>query len=92
MRVCDLADGGKLFEDVSGYSDEKRSYQYAITEGSLPVENYSGSFSVEADGEGSLVVWDAEFDVLDSAPEDEVLGMLDGVYKQSLESLRQQFD
>ncbi|MBI4716162.1 MAG: SRPBCC family protein [Nitrospirae bacterium] len=89
-RVCTLADGsGELRETISEYSHEKRSYRYTIADGPLPGKNFRGRFAVETDGKGSVVVWDAEFDLLDPAQEAEVSGMFDGVYKQCLDNLKQ---
>jgi hypothetical protein len=54
----------------------------------LPVRSSSGSFAVEPNGAGALLIWDAEIEVLDPAREAEVIQMLDGYYKQTLASLR----
>ncbi|MBI5197629.1 MAG: SRPBCC family protein [Nitrospirae bacterium] len=89
-RTCALADGsGELRETIIDYSHEKRSYRYTIADGPLPGKNFRGRFAVEMDGKDSVVVWDAEFDVLDPAQEAEVSGMFDGVYKQCLGNLKQ---
>lgn len=91
-RVCVAADGSEIREDISDYSNERRTYCYAHTQVPLPVKNSRGKFTVEADGRGSLVVWDAEFEVLNSAQEAEVTRMIDGFYKQALESLRKRIE
>ncbi len=88
-RVCTMADGsGELHESISDYSNAKRSYRYIIDQGPLPVMNYQGGFAVQADGSGSLVAWDVEFDVIDPAQEAEVTRMFDGFYQQFLGSLK----
>jgi hypothetical protein len=55
----------------------------------LPVRRSHGTFTVEADGTGSLVTMDAEIEPLDPAKEAELVPVIDGFYKQALESLRQ---
>lgn len=88
-RVCTFANGSVQHEEIHDYSSEKRSYRYTIEGGPLPLKVNRGSFAIEEDGEGALVVWDAEVEVLSAAQEAEVTQMLDGAYKQTLESLRQ---
>lgn len=88
-RACNH---GEIQEEISDYSDEKLSYRYAHIQVPLPVKNSRGRFAVEAGSDGSLVVWDAEFEVLDPAQEAEVASMVDKYYKQALEALRQQIE
>lgn len=91
-RVCKTADGNEIREDISDYSEKDRTFRYAHTQVPLPVRNSRGKFTVKAEGPGSLVIWDAEFEVLDSAQETEVTRMIDGFYKQTLESLRKRIE
>ncbi|MBI5379013.1 MAG: SRPBCC family protein [Nitrospirae bacterium] len=85
-RVCTMADGsGELHESISEYSHTTRSYRYTIAEGPLPVKNYRGRFGVEAKGQGALVVWDTEFEVLDPSQEAAVGEIFQGIYTQCLE-------
>ncbi len=88
VRLCTTMDGNKIVEEVD-YSDEKRLFRYIQREVPLPVGNSWGAMAVESQGNGSLVVWDAEFEVLDPSQEGPVTQMIDGYYKQTLESLRQ---
>jgi hypothetical protein len=91
-RVCVNTEGVEIHEDIRDYSNEKRSFSYIHTQVPLPVRNSRGKFTVEADGAASQVVWDSEFDVLDSTQEADVTRMIDEYYKQTLESLRKRIE
>jgi hypothetical protein len=52
------------------------------------MKNNRGTFAVKQDGNGSVIVWDSEFDVLDPAHEAEVTQMWKGAMAQIAESLR----
>jgi carbon monoxide dehydrogenase subunit G len=57
--------GGLLKEELKNYDAEKRTVQYKVVDPTdpsiLPVNNYSAKLSVEANGAGSKVEWDAAF-------------------------------
>jgi hypothetical protein len=82
-RVCTTADGGEIVERITGYSDDSRSYGYAHIAQPLPIGNSRGTLSVHADGDGSLIVWEAEFEPAAA----EVTGMVEAAYRQTLDSL-----
>jgi protein-tyrosine phosphatase len=82
-RVCRTADGGAIVERITSYSDEARSYGYVHVEQPLPIENSRGTLSVKADGEGSLIVWEAEF----HAEGPEIARMVEAAYGETLASL-----
>ena len=64
-RTLTLGNGGKIFEKLEKYSDDKRSLFYRIENvdvNVLPVTNYSSWLSVKTDGEsGSIVTWKGAF-------------------------------
>jgi carbon monoxide dehydrogenase subunit G len=66
-RVLTLGDanGGKIHEELLGYSAEKMMYKYKITEVDvkvLPVTTYSASITVvPGDGDTSKVTWKSGF-------------------------------
>lgn len=93
VRVCTMADGSEVQEEISDYSPERRSYRYRHLKVPLPVKQSSGSFIVEPEGEhGARVVLESEFEALDPAMEAEVEQMFDGALKQSLASLRRRIE
>ncbi len=48
--------------------------------------------AVQGEGNRSLVDWDAELEVSDHSQEAELTRMIDGYYKETLESLRQRIE
>jgi len=56
---------GSLKEELKNYDAEKRVIQYKVVDPTdpavLPVNNYSAKITVEANGAGSKVEWDAAF-------------------------------
>jgi carbon monoxide dehydrogenase subunit G len=82
-RVCRTADGQEIHERVTT-SDDDRTLTYEQSRVPLPIEGSRGTIHVVGNGMGSRVEWKAEFE----AP-DEVAAMVDGYYKQTLESLRE---
>lgn len=91
-RVCVTADGFEIHETISDYDPRTRTFNYRQTRVPIPVQNSRGRFAVEADGMGAVVVWDAEFDVLDAAKSTEVTTMVDQYYKQTLVSLQKKIE
>jgi len=88
-RVCTMADGSIVREDITEYAPERRTYSYQHTETPLPVSDSRGSFIVEPDGPGAKVTWEARFEPLDASGAAELTRMLDGVNDQVMESLAQ---
>jgi hypothetical protein len=82
-RLCDTADGGQIVEQITSYSPDRRSYGYAHIQQALPIQNSRGTLSVTPDGEGSLIVWEAEFE----AEGAEITQMVEGAYRETLTSL-----
>jgi carbon monoxide dehydrogenase subunit G len=82
-RVCRTADGQEIHERVSA-SDDDRTLTYEQSRVPLPIQGSRGTIRVVGNGTGSRVEWEAEFE----APA-EVATMVDGYYKQTLESLRE---
>jgi carbon monoxide dehydrogenase subunit G len=85
-RVCTLADGSQIHEEISGYSPEQRRYSYAHTEHPMPLERSTGTLSVVPDGEGSRVVWDATVEVGDPG----LATMLESGFREAMQSLATQ--
>jgi hypothetical protein len=56
------------------------------------VKKSQGKFTVEAEGTASVVVLEWEFEPLDPAQEAELVPMLDGAAKMTLENLRQRVE
>lgn len=88
-RTCALEGVGELQEKISNYDSKKRSYDYEVVAGGMPVvKNYHGHFAVTGDKGGSLVMWNTEFDVLDASQEAQIVQMLNGLMKTALSNLK----
>ncbi|MDO9214099.1 MAG: SRPBCC family protein [Methylococcales bacterium] len=77
VRVLTLQDGGSITEEMKKYDEAKMSYSYKITDMStaktithagkeekvpvVPVDNYSATITVEAQGATSSVRWKAGY-------------------------------
>ncbi|MDP3838841.1 MAG: SRPBCC family protein [Methylococcales bacterium] len=77
VRVLTLQDGGSITEEMKKYDEAKMSYAYKITDMStaktithagkeekvpvVPVDNYSATITVEAQGATSSVRWKAGY-------------------------------
>jgi mxaD protein len=77
VRVLTLKDGGTITEEMKKYDETKMSYSYKITDMStaktithagkeekvpvVPVDNYSATITVEAQGANSTVHWKAGY-------------------------------
>lgn len=90
-RVCTFTDGHVQHEEISDYSNERRSYRYAI-EGAPGMRISRGSFSVDSNGQGSVVRWDSEVEATDPAKETQVAAMWQQAVGMVLESLRRRIE
>jgi hypothetical protein len=87
-RICILADGTQIHEQISGHNNRQRSYHFRHLRTPLPVRDLHGSFTVATDATGnSLVTLDTNFQPADPAPA-ELTDMIQNAFGQSLASLR----
>jgi hypothetical protein len=85
-RELTLADGGATIKETR-LEEGPRSYTYRIDEAPLPVAGYTATMGVESDGEGSLVIWTAEFEPT-GASEEEAVAVIAGIFESGLDALR----
>jgi uncharacterized protein YndB with AHSA1/START domain len=90
VRVCSMADGQEIHERISDVSPERRSYRFEHRRVPLPVQQSHGSFTVSAGSVAgtSRVVLQTTFVPLDATTGEEVSGVIEGAFGQSLQSLR----
>lgn len=86
-RLCTLADGAQIYEKIESVDQQGRSYTYSITQSPLPLAEYRSTIKVDAEGDGSVVTWSANF-VPAGAPAEDVAALLTGVYQAGLAALR----
>lgn len=89
VRTIALNGGGEIIERLESHDDDARTFSYAIINDSpLPVKNYLSTVKVSGDGAGSATVdWSSTFDA-SGAPEDDVIKLIEGVYKGGIQRAR----
>lgn len=87
-RVCVMANGAEVLEQIDNYSTLDRIYQWRHLQVPLPVRDSHGTFSVVGDGDSAMIVLQTDFEPLDPRHDAEVTAMIDGAYQESLEALR----
>lgn len=66
IRTLTLTGGAKVIETLRGYNADKMSYKYRISDAThdinvLPVNNYSATLSIKAEGDKAIVTWKGAF-------------------------------
>jgi uncharacterized protein YndB with AHSA1/START domain len=90
MRVCQMADGQEIHEQISDISAERRSFRFSHVRVPLPVGSSGGTFTVTPGAMvgTATVTLQTTFEPLDPTGVDELTGMIQSAFGQSLESLR----
>ncbi len=89
-RLCTLADGALIDEQIDEIDEANRSYTYRIVESPLPLSEYLATLRVvDAEG-GCSVEWASGFEVTADSPED-TIAVIKGVYDAGLTALRDSF-
>jgi len=88
-RVCVMAGGEEVHEQISDYSTRERAYRWRHLRVPLPVRHSNGRYTVtpSADG-GATVTLETEFSPVDPAATAELTAMIDAAFQQSLHGLR----
>ena len=91
QRRLDLG-GPILWESLLSYSDEGRSYGYRILDNGanqkvLPVSDYVATLVVKPSGEGSEIVWSAEFEPLAGTSAEAAQKTIAGIFRGGLDAL-----
>jgi uncharacterized protein YndB with AHSA1/START domain len=89
LRVCTMADGQEVHEEISDYDAGRRSFRFRHLRVGLPVRDSGGTFVVSPGPAGaSTVTLTTTFEPSDPASADQVSAMIEGAFGASLESLR----
>lgn len=87
LRTLTLADGGVIVEKLESHDDDARTFSYSIVSGPLPVADYLSSMTVTALDDGRCTVkWTGSCTAA-GASDEEVEGILDGIYSGGLQDL-----
>ncbi len=87
FRVLTLGVGAKLKEKMTG--KDAMSYTYVITEGPLPIKNYSSKLWVEEDDEPdrTVIYWQSEFEA-DGTSDEEATKIITGILKDGVKGIK----
>ncbi|MEE9321047.1 MAG: SRPBCC family protein [Granulosicoccus sp.] len=100
-RVLTLGPDIKVYETLKKHDSEKMSYSYKIPNSThdvkiLPVNNYSSTISVKAEGETSVVTWKGAFyrgypnnDPPAELSDEAAVGAVSGLYQAGLANLKE---
>ena len=87
-RRCTFGDGHSQNEQILDYSPTTHSYRYVIEGAPLPVDDNTGTFTVEPAGDGASVVWESSFTPLDPATEEQLANMWEPYLPMVLQNLK----
>lgn len=97
-RTLTLDGGGTVLEELEGWSDADRKYNYRMKDpGPIPVSNYTSTIEVKPGpgDKGSLVVWRGAFyraypnnDPPPDKNDEAAIKAVTGIYKAGLENLK----
>lgn len=85
-RTLSLKGGGTIVEVLVKMDAAGHSYTYSIVSGPLPVDNYTSTISVAADGAGSTVTWVGKYEAKGASNAD-AMKTIQGVYDSGLKAL-----
>jgi hypothetical protein len=88
-RTLERADGAVVVEDILTRDDAAMHYSYTVTAG-LPLAEHEASFSVEARGSGSRIIWHTH--AVSDHPSVDMEARLADRQREALEGLRALLD
>jgi len=101
-RTLTLDGGGTVLEELEGYSDADRKYNYRMKDpGPIPVSNYTSTLEVKegVGGKGSIVAWRGAFyrgypnnDPPPEKNDEAAIAAITGIYKAGLANLKKQVE
>jgi len=87
IRVLTLANDAQIVEKLERYDETAMSFQYAILDSPLPVENYHETVTVKSiDNNEAEVIWQSTFNAV-GASNDEVKKIISEIYLSGFNNL-----
>jgi protein-tyrosine phosphatase len=83
---------GTMCERIVSHSDEERSYSYEVVDSPMRMRSYLSTLSVLADGEGSLVLWEVDFEPPEGKDKARFAAGIEATYRSGLRSLKEFFE
>ena len=92
VRTLGLGGGTSIRERLESLEDSSRTFRYSIVDGPLPVSDYLATFKVSDRGADRCEIeWGASFEPV-GAPEEQVLGLLRGVYEGGIREIAKKLE
>ncbi len=101
IRILTLTGGAQVIETLKTYKADKMMYKYRISDAThdvkiLPVNNYSSTLSVKANGDKAIVTWKGAFyrgypnnDPPEELNDEAAVNAVTGLYKAGLAGLKE---
>jgi hypothetical protein len=87
LRVA-AVQGGEITERILEHSDAERYYTYEVVDGPMRLESYHSKLSVSSEGDGAVVLWEADFEPPAGVDKGKVAAGIDKTYVGGLAELR----
>ena len=88
VRVLTTKDGAKITEKLVRYQSKAFAYTYTITDGPLPVTDYTSTLQVKASKSGSVVLWSSHFRAKEGTPDADAVKAIRDIYQAGLNNLK----
>jgi carbon monoxide dehydrogenase subunit G len=86
-RICTMEDGSEIHEEISDL--DGHSFRYEQTVHPLGFKRSEGTLSVEPNGDGARVAWNAEIEFAEPGQEAQFLPLLEQGYAGALQRLKE---
>ena len=87
VRTIELPNGMKMQERCELLDAARRTLDYSITAGPMPIANYLARIQLAEDGDGCRIEWSSSFEPK-GIPEPQAITMIEGVYKGGIAGLK----
>jgi hypothetical protein len=87
LRVA-AVQGGEIIERIVEHSDAGRYYTYEVVDGPMRLESYRSKLSVSPEGDGAVILWEADFEPPEGFDKDRMAAVIDGTYRSGLGEIR----
>lgn len=87
VRTLELASGAKLQERCELLDAARRTLDYSILSGPLPIASYLARIQLFEDGDGTRIEWSSSFEPK-GITEAQGIAMIEGVYKGGIAGLK----
>lgn len=90
-RLITTRDGVQVKESLMSIDPQAMRYVYRMDETPMPVVNFEASLQVQAEGQGSRVLWSAHFTPAAASKADDGRKMVEGFFSYGLQALQARF-